>query len=44
MGKKMSKNAMCAQSVSFLFTGARFAGLYYRADFGKESQLSEDLR
>ena len=35
---------MCAQSVSFLFTGVRVAGLYYRADFGKESQLSEDLR
>ena len=42
--KKMSKNAMCAQSASFLFTGVRFAGLYYRAYFGGEKKLSEDLR
>ena len=38
------RDNMNAQSASFLFTGVRFAGLYYRADFGKESQLSEDLR
>ena len=35
--KKMSKNAMCAQSASFLFTGVRFAGLYYRTQNEKLS-------
>ena len=33
-------------NMSFLFTMARelFAGLYYRAYFGGEKKLSEDLR
>ena len=44
MMNKIRDNSMNAQAVSFLFTGARFAGLYYRAYFGGEKKLSEDLR
>ena len=44
MMNKIRNNSMNAQSVPFLFTGARFAGLYYRAYFGGEKKLSEDRR
>ncbi len=38
------RDNMNAQSASFLFIGVRFAGLSYRAYFGGEKTLSEDLR
>ena len=44
MMNKIRDNSMNAQSASFLFVGVRFAGLYYRAYFGGEKTLSEDLR
>ena len=44
MMNKIRDNSMNAQSASFLFTGARFAGLYYRAYFGGGKKLSEALR
>lgn len=37
------KTALRTLSVSFLFTGARFAGRYYRAYFGKGTELSGDI-